>query len=295
MSYHEPETAFAAGQAAGIFTDPAKEAFAANYPEVAHKLQHQFHEHPLLTLESLAQLAERLGPKFIECNDGDLPVGVETQPKQLADEAADRIRNIEGSNSWVGLREVDRDPAYKALLEEMIAEIRPVIEATTGEVLTIQGFIFVTSPGGVTPFHFDPEHNILFQVRGSKVFTQFPAGDPFYASDLHHERYHAGGPAELPFRDNMRPGGTEWSLGPGEALYVPVMAPHFVTNGKEVSVSLSVTWRSEWSYAEADARSFNHVMRRLGFNLDAPPRWPHFPRAKSLAFRVMRRLGFARF
>ena len=57
MSYHEPETAFAAGQAAGIFTDPAKEAFAANYPEVAHKLQHQFHEHPLLTLESLAHEA----------------------------------------------------------------------------------------------------------------------------------------------------------------------------------------------------------------------------------------------
>ena len=43
-------------------------------------------------------------------------------------------------------------------------------------MLTSQGFIFVSSPNSVTPYHFDPEHNILLQIRGSKVMTQFPAG-----------------------------------------------------------------------------------------------------------------------
>jgi hypothetical protein len=28
----------------------------------------------------------------------------------------------------------------------------------------------------VTPFHFDPEHNILLQIRGRKTMTIFPAG-----------------------------------------------------------------------------------------------------------------------
>jgi hypothetical protein len=58
---------------------------------------------------------------------------------------------------------------------------------------------------------------------------------------------------------------------PGEALFVPVMAPHFVRNGPAPSVSLSITWRSEWSFAEADARAFNGLLRRNGLNPRARP------------------------
>ena len=69
-------------------------------------------------------------------------------------------------------------------------------------------------------------------------------------------------------------GGTRFALGPGEALFVPVMAPHFVRNGPEPSVSLSITWRSEWSFAEADARGFNGLLRRIGLNPRAPAAGP---------------------
>ena len=295
MTVQQSPDTFAQVGGPRIFTPDALESFAALYPESGHRLGHRFHEHPLMTLESLARLADRLDPRFIECNLGEQPVGVEGPPPQLKEGVGDRIRNIETTASWVALREVDQDPEYRALLESMLDDIRPAIEATTGPVLTVQGYIFVTSPGGVTPFHFDPEHNILFQMRGSKVFTQFPAGDPFYAADECHERYHAGGQAELPWRDEMAGGGREWHLGPGDAFYVPVMAPHFVRNGPEVSISLSVTWRSEWSYAEADARCFNRMARGFGLSPAAPPRWPRTPRAKSLAFRAIRRLGLANY
>ena len=272
-----------------LFTPESRERFAEAYPETAHTLAHSFHTHPLMTLDALGDLADRLAPKYIESNLGAQPVGVIDRPEQLLENVGDRIRTIATSDSWVALREVDQDPAYRALLEDMLTELRPAIEAKTGPVINIQGFIFVTSPGGVTPYHFDPEHNILFQLRGTKTFTQFPAGDPFYAADECHERYHAGGPAELPWRDNMVPGGHAWHLGPGDALFVPVMAPHFVRNGPEVSVSLSVTWRSEWSYAEAGARSFNRLVRKLGVHPQPPRRWPASNQAKSLAFRAWRR------
>ena len=153
-------------------------------------------------------------------------------------------------------------------------------------MLKPQGFVFVTSPGGVTPYHFDPEHNILLQVMGSKVMTMFPAGDARFAPDETHEGYHTGGGRELFWRDELLPSGRQWPLSPGEALYVPVMSPHFVQNGPAPSVSLSITWRSEWSFAEADARAFNGLLRRIGITPRAPGRWPATNRAKALAWRL---------
>jgi mannose-6-phosphate isomerase-like protein (cupin superfamily) len=145
----------------------------------------------------------------------------------------------------------------------------------------------------VTPYHFDPEHNILMQVRGSKVMTQFPAGDTAYAPDEVHETYHTGGGRELKWHEDLLPGGREFSLEAGEALFVPVMAPHFVRNGPEPSVSLSITWRSEWSFAEADARAFNGLLRKLGLTPAPPGRWPARNRAKALGWRIARKLGAA--
>ncbi|MCZ8172908.1 MAG: hypothetical protein O9272_14320, partial [Brevundimonas sp.] len=77
----------------------------------------------------------------------------------------------------------------------------------------------------------------------------------------------------------------------GEALVVPVMAPHFVRNGPDPSVSLSITWRSEWSFAEADARAFNAMLRRIGLRPQRPGRWPQSNQAKALGWRMMRKLG----
>ena len=69
------------------------------------------------------------------------------------------------------------------------------------------------------------------------------------------------------------------------------MAPHFVRNGPEPSVSLSITWRSEWSFAEADARTFNGLLRRFGLRPRSPRRWPARNLAKAYGWRAMRRLG----
>jgi hypothetical protein len=274
-----------------VFSRDARAAFAANYPEVPHKLAHALGRHPLLELGALAALAETLPEASVEYNKADLPIGVDGKPDPTGIPIGDTIRRIEQSGSWAVLKNVEQNPAYAALLADLLAEIRPQIEARTGRMLKTQAFIFITSPGGVTPYHFDPEHNILLQIRGAKVMTQFPAGDPAYAPDEVHESYHTGGPRELKWHDELLSGGREFALQPGEALFVPVMAPHFVRNGPEPSVSLSITWRSEWSFAEADARAFNAMLRRAGIRPASTGRWPHRNRAKALGWRVVRRLG----
>src|SRR5690606_6987073 len=131
------------------------------------------------------------------------------------------------------------------------------------------------------PYHFDPEHNILLQIDGSKEMTVFPAGDARFAPDEVHEAYHTGGARELKWDDSFLAHGQPFELHPGQAIFVPVMAPHFVRNGPRPSISLSITWRSEWSFAEADARAFNKWLREKGFAPRAPRRWPSRNSAKA--------------
>jgi hypothetical protein len=270
---------------------PDLDAFAALYPETSGMLAHGLADHPLLRLEALVALAGRLDPATVEYNRGDLPVGVD--PAAAIGNGlsiADTIRGIEDNGSWMVLKFVERDPAYRALLDSALDELLPIVTPRTGQMLKREGFVFVSSPNSVTPFHFDPEHNILMQIRGTKTMTVFPADDDSIVSGAEHERFHMGGHRNTPWKDAFAAKGTAHALTPGDAIYVPVKAPHWVKNGPEVAISLSVTWRSEWSFAEADARGMNHVLRRLGLRPRAPGRWPARNRAKALGYRVVRRL-----
>ncbi|HZF94437.1 MAG TPA: transcriptional regulator [Allosphingosinicella sp.] len=273
-----------------IFPADALAAFDAAYPEQPHKLRHDMVGHPLFTLEALAELAGRLDPKHVEYNAGNLPVGID--PDDVPGNGlsiAETIRQIEHCGSWMVLKFVENDPAYRAVMEETLAALAPVVGPRTGEMLKREAFVFVSSPGAVTPFHFDPEHNVLLQLRGSKVMTIFPAADEAIVAGAAHEAFHQGGHRNLPWRDDFAAAGKPHPLVPGEAVYVPVKAPHWVKNGPEVSISLSITWRSEWSYAEADSRGMNHVLRRIGLDPAPPQRFPARNAAKALAYRALRK------
>ena len=286
MTAHDPALAVRPNR---MFPPESQTAFAQSYPETPHVLRHGLMQQDQLALDALAALADALPESSVEYNRGDLPVGVDGKPGSNGLTIAETIRHIATSNSWAVLKNIEQVPEYRTLLLGLLEELRPDIESKTGAMLTPQGFIFISSPNAVTPYHFDPEHNILLQLKGSKVMTQFPAGNAAFAPDEVHESYHLGGPRELPWSDDLLAGGTPFAIEAGEAVYVPVMAPHFVRNGSESSISLSITWRSEWSYDEAGARCFNGTVRKLGLSPRAPRRWPGSNRLKCLGWRAYRK------
>lgn len=262
------------------------------YPEQPILLDHGLAGHELLRLEALAALAQRIRAVDVEYNRGDLPVGVDpadTPANGLSIE--ETIRRIEECGSWMVLKFIEQDEAYRDLLHDVLDAVAPAARSATGEMLKREGFIFISSPGSVTPFHFDPEHNILLQIRGSKTLTIFPADDEGIVAGEEHERFHNGGHRNLPWQEDYAARGRAFMLTPGKAVYVPVKAPHWVQNGPDVSVSLSVTWRSEWSYREEYARRFNHLLRRRGMKPRSPGRFPHQNRLKSLGYRAINRLS----
>ena len=279
---------------APVFDEEARAIFADAYPEQPHKLRHNLPDNPLLALDALAELGGNLPVSSVEYNRGDLPIGIDGKPDPTGLSIGDTIRRIHETNSWAVLKNIEQSPAYADLLAALLSELKPAIEAKTGKMMKTQGFIFISSPNAVTPYHFDPEHNILMQIVGTKVMMQFPAGDPRYAPDRVHETYHTGGARELEWADRLAAGGKEFPLAPGDALFVPVMAPHWVKVGPAPAISLSITWRSEWSYEEADARAFNALLRRVGLRPKAPGRWPQRNTAKAIGWRLYRKLLKAR-
>lgn len=261
------------------------------YPAEAGLLRHHLRDHPLLSIEALARLGEALPAGAAEYNPGNLPVGI--RPEDIPSNGlsiGETIRTIDTNGSWAVLKNIETIPEYRALLMDLLGELEPVVVPRTGAMLTPQGFIFISSPGSITPFHFDPEHNILLQLRGTKVMNVWPAGDERFAHRMEHERYHSGGHRNLPWQEAFRGAAQQVPLGPGDAVLMPVMAPHFVANGAAPSISLSITWRSEWSYREAEAHAANAALRRFGIDAAMPPRWPSHARARSLGWRVARKL-----
>lgn len=275
-----------------VFSDAALSAFAALYPGQAGPMTHGLRDHALLSIEALAQLGERLPADQVEYNPSHLPIGI--APEDVPDNGltiGETIRTIDANRSWAVLKNIETVPEYRALLLDLLAGLAPVVEPRTGAMLTPQGFIFVSSPESITPYHFDPEHNILLQLRGDKVMHVWPAANERFAHRTEHERYHSGGHRNLPWDDSFRGQELAVPLAPGDAVHMPVMAPHYVRVGAQPSISLSITWRSEWSYREAEAHAANRWLRSFGIDMAMPPRWPRHARVRSLMWRALRRVG----
>lgn len=266
--------------------------FRSAYPERPTLLAHDLIDHPLLHLEALAALAQRIRPVDIEYNRGDLPVGVHPTKTPANGLSVDEtIRSIEECGSWMVMKFVEQDEAYRKLIQQTLSRVAPIVAPVTGNMLKMEGFVFISSPGAVTPFHFDPEHNILLQVRGRKTMTIFPAGDERLVPDEAHEMFHNGGHRNLRWDESFAKRGTCFELKPGDAAYIPVKAPHWVKNGPDVSISFSVTWRSEWSYREENARRLNHMLRASGLQPAAPRRFPHQNYLKSFGYRIVNKVS----
>lgn len=272
--------------------DAPDEALAGRYPGSPARLRHRLAGDPRFTLEALVGLAARLPAASIEYNAGDLSVGQDpalTPSNGLSPE--ETIRRIETCRSWMVLKNVEQDPAYAAALEECLADIAAAAEAKTGRMEKKLGFIFISSAGSVTPFHMDPEHNILMQLGGAKEFHLYPANGGI-VSDEDHELYHAGVQhRNLPHKPEFDKLAAVRQLAPGDALYVPVKAPHWVKVGPAPSVSFSITWRSRASLDEASLRLANGMLRARGLTPPPPGARPFRDRIAVLGHRALSKLA----
>ena len=273
-----------------LFADDGLTDFALAYPASAAPVRHRLHDHPLFALPALAALAERLPASHVEQSLGDLKVDQDPSGIRQADlSPGEIVRTIATNGCWMVLKKVDIDPDYAALIDACLAEIAPVTSLMTGPYRRREAFIFLSAPGSVTPFHMDPEHNILLQIKGSKTMRVYPAGDAEIVPQEVHEAFHRGGAHRNMRHDpSFDAKARDFAMEPGDAVYVPVKAPHWVQNGPVPSISFSITWRSEMSDGEARLHRVNQRMRALGVQPGVPGANPGVDAAKVAGHRLVK-------
>jgi len=234
-------------------------ASAGTNPE---RVRHHLRDHPLLSVESVATLADRLPAHSVEHNvakgigavvpGGAAPV-LERSPGEVA-------RGIEHNGCWMVLKNIEQDPQYSQLLNAALDEVAPLLPGGAAAMRSRHGFLFLSAPGSVTPAHVDPEHNFLLQVRGTKTMHvgRFATPDD---EQRELERSFGNGHRNMSY---VPADMTAYALDPGDGLYVPVGAPHWVANGPTVSVSLSITWRTAETLHAGRVHAFNDALRRAG-------------------------------
>jgi hypothetical protein len=259
--YGENQTTIGAGGHAPLLDLQADE-FAAHFNRRPFLIGHHLCAHPLFALPSLMELAKRLPGQNIEYNAGNIPMSVDPDKTPRTGLSIDEtIRRIAECKSWMVIKYVENDPAYRALLHQCLAEVRPYSELIVPGMELGQGFIFITSPNSVTPYHMDPEHNFLLQIRGSKTVKQF---DRSVVSEEEFERFYDGAHRNLTYKEEYLAKAWTFDLQPGFGLHFPYTFPHWVQNGPEVSISFSITFRTPDLERLALVYHVNSFLRRSG-------------------------------
>ena len=142
-------------------------AASALHEREPFRFRHEFSENSWFSRDRILDLAHALPKTSVEYNLADLPVSqpVTTIPRSGLS-LEETVRNIEDCGSWVLLKSVERHAGYAELLGHCLEEIGGELGLRVDEMLSPRSFLFLASPGGVTPFHFDPEHNFLLQIEG---------------------------------------------------------------------------------------------------------------------------------
>jgi len=228
-------------------------------------LKHNLASHPLFRIEKLIEAANRLPDDDIEYNAGDVdivaPEGKKPDHRFTPVETINRIRELK---TWLGLKKIRQLPEYAALLDEILDMLQPHIDPHCPGMRNREGFIFVTSPNSTVPYHMDPEHNFLFQIQGDKFFTIWDKADRDILTEEEIEHHYGQTNRKMVLPDTAKSRGKTIHLKPGDAMHVPINSPHYVTNGDEVSISISITYETPSSLQREIVYRVNRNMRQLG-------------------------------
>ena len=266
--------------------------FRASFNRQPFLIGHHLAGHPLFELPRLLELAARLPEACVAYNAGDISVaeGLYRGPRNGLS-VEETIRRIEDCQSWMVLKHVEADAEYNALLDSCLDEVQRHSEPLAPGMRKREGFIFISSPRSVTPYHLDPEYNFLLQVRGSKTVHIWNPHNPAVLTDEELEDFFTSEEQKnLKFRDEYEQQASVFELTPGRGLHFPVTSPHWVQNGDGVSVSFSITFQTPASERRAVVYGVNAALRRRGWKPTPAGRSVMLDAMKYNAWRIARRL-----
>lgn len=247
----------------------------------ANVFEHSLVDASLVTLDALADAADRLPEQQVEHHVGDLPVILPGGESVRLDQTpGDAVRNVATNGCWVMLRALGVLPEYESLLRRISARYELALRAN-GETLVEHDLIaFIGAPGATVPVHFDRNHHLLVQVQGSKVVGTGTFSDPVIL-----QRQIERGMQPYRFNADLMPDRSEeHMLRAGEALVIPAFTFHWVQGRDDVSIAMTCVVGTSATARESAVHEFNLRSRKLGLHPAPPGRNARVDRAKEKVF-----------
>jgi hypothetical protein len=250
--------------------------------------RHGLADEPELSFEAVTRLADELGADSVTSEAAVKPIlvpdeaavpGRVGQPSRL-------IADLERSESWLTLLNIEQSPRYRRLVDDELDALATRSGLRPRSWRIRSGFIFTSSPGSVTPAHFDIEHSLLLQLRGNRTlhFGDFTTADA-RASEI--RRYWNGSFGRI--ADMPIPRGA-FEVGPGDGVYIPPYTPHWLINSDAASLSLTLTFFDRSNDRESCVQVFDRRFGRLQPQARPRPASRPADEAKYLLVRVNRGL-----
>ena len=149
----------------------------------AFKFRHKLMNHPALSLENLARVIPALPKARVMYSMGKLENGDDfettfrARPKGFSIE--ETIENIRVSNSYVMVAGPEVDASFAPLHRELIGDVETLMrrQGAGAQIVDPQLYLFIASPGSVTPFHIDRYSTFLMQFRGTPIRVGIEGND----------------------------------------------------------------------------------------------------------------------
>jgi hypothetical protein len=257
---------------------PFDDAFPGGSVGFAHDL----HLYDRLTLAAVADLADRLPRRSVIADTATQPLLVPQggPPRGALERPGDVIRDLHNANAWLTLLNVEEDPGMAELMNTQLDHLESGMSAKQGKRVRMRkrvAFVFVSSPNSVTPVHYDIEHSLLMQVSGCKTVS---VGRWESDAARRHEfnRYWDGSHGRI---ETLQPEEAAYTMTPGRAVYIPPGTPHWVHNGPDISLSVTLTYFTPATVRENRVEGFNAQLRRRRLKPREPGRSASVDIAKS--------------
>lgn len=270
--------------------DADASVFRENFERKSFDVSHHLASHPLFQLPQLMELAERTlktRPADLYYDMGEVEPGHKWKDTNRAFSPLNALKQLEDSNAWFIFRGPQQDPAYAGLYRHAIGEIKDMVGGDIESRIKREDLIlFVTSPKRVTAYHIDRECNFILQIHGQKDLYVFDREDRQVLPEEELERFWTIDHNAPNYRPELQDRAKTYRLAPGNGVHVPVNCPHWLKNGDNISVTLSVNFQF-LNTLRADVYRANYYLRKLGLNPTPPGQSAVRDRAKAAAFSAV--------
>ena len=231
---------------APIFTNWTP-ATTASWAKAPLRLAHRLSEHPLYSLDALAEVIEGYPRQHYAL----VEMGPQGSNRRLWREGdigrlsgREVIEAIKRGRMWLNLRNISGvDRRYKEVLDQIFEEVRTNVPGYDTYDRTCG--ILISSPNAQVYYHMDLPGQSLWQLHGKKRVYLYPTTAPYLTGEQLERIALYEVEVDIPYEQSYDKDATVFEIGPGEMLHWPLNAPHRVENLDCLNVSMTTEYWTE--------------------------------------------------